>query len=415
MSVSLFGILWLIIEVAAFIRRNPKYITIVTIICMTLQCTNVVIINGQGIGPQLLSSMVMILYYVFWNARHFQLKVDSSSLAAMSLILVIIISVIVNDGGLSFEKVLKIIQLISYIFCFLTIKKICYVDTGFLDKVMNQVAVFLLAMGVLQLIMTLNIIPKLPVVVQLIYNDTSNPNIAFNQSFYKRICSTFMEPSYYAPVVCALTVHYYLKRNKSKRDVVLLVISLLELLGTYSTTAYIGIALTFVLYVLLDRKNQRRKLNTVALALVAVFGILATSNVLQSVLIDKFNTGSFYERSNWNKKALEGFQNSMLIGLGYKNSRASSLLLQLLGELGFLGFATYMFFMFGQIKFIFKRSSEISQYSWMIVAVLICQMIAIPDLDICSMWLILYIFAINFGLRREELNNEKVRNSNCKL
>lgn len=166
---------------------------------------------------------------------------------------------------------------------------------------------------------------------------------------------------------------------------------------------------------LLDRKNQRRKLNTVALALIAVFGILATSNVLQSVLIDKFNTGSFYERSNWNKKALEGFQNSMLIGLGYKNSRASSLLLQLLGELGFLGFATYMFFMFEQIKFIFKRSSKISQYSWMIVAVLICQMIAIPDLDICSTWMILYIFAINFGLRREELNNEKVRNSNCKL
>ena len=263
--------------------------------------------------------------------------------------------------------------------------------------------------------MTLNIIPKLPVVVQLIYNDTSNPNIAFNHSFYKRICSTFMEPSYYAPVVCALIVHYYLKKNKSNRDVVLLVILLLELLGTYSTTAYIGIALTFVLYVLLDRKNQRRKLNTVALALIAVFGILATSNVLQSVLIDKFNTGSFYERSNWNKKALEGFQNSMLIGLGYKNSRASSLLLQLLGELGFLGFATYMFFMFEQIKFIFKRSSKISQYSWMIVAVLICQMIAIPDLDICSTWMILYIFAINFGLRREELNNEKVRNSNCKL
>ena len=78
-----------------------------------------------------------------------------------------------------------------------------------------------------------------------------------------------------------------------------------------------------------------------------------------------------------------------MFGTGYKSARASSLFYCLLGELGIFGLIGYILFNIGLI--VRRGRRLLCQESLMLLAGIVSMMIACPDLDLCSYWLIVYI------------------------
>lgn len=96
--------------------------------------------------------------------------------------------------------------------------------------------------------------------------------------------------------------------------------------------------------------------------------------------------------------AISLFLESPSMGIGYGNSRASSLVTTLLSELGLIGILFYTITLFMIIHPLVKKSTytpiEISSRLF-IIAIIISQLIAIPDLQYCVYWLGMYIIALS--------------------
>ena len=62
---TIFGILWLCIVLWDFVKKPVTNTVFLTILFMTFQSTNILYVNGTGIGPGVLTSIVCILKIFF--------------------------------------------------------------------------------------------------------------------------------------------------------------------------------------------------------------------------------------------------------------------------------------------------------------------------------------------------------------
>lgn len=392
MTITICGIIWLCIALICFLYKDIFWMISFTLFSMALQCVNIIYIGGSGIGPQILSSIFLLIRLMFYSRRMVDFK-ENSFLISVIFIFIIILTTIVNVG-FKFDKFVYILQLIIYIFTYLQIKRFNLIDNSLLYKLLKRLSIFLIIMGIIQISINLNIVPKFKLITELFYNDNST-NIAYNKDYYDRICSTFMEPSYFAPVLLAIICYFYLKKNKNIVDWIILFLSLIELIFTKSSTAYVGLILIFILYIIFTPKTTsfwNKIIPTIFLLSISLFFISTTTNFLDIVIFSKKDGGSYAVRTLLNNKAYDAFILSPIIGVGYKEQRASSLFFQLLAEIGLLGTIAYFLMFIEPLKDILKKGFP---YGWMVLSALICQIIAIPDIDICSTWLVIYIYALS--------------------
>ena len=406
MQITLFGIIWFSFAIFALYTKGFKFATIFTLVSMTLQCDNVIYISGVGIGPQLLSSIVF-LFKLIINQHLIHFKLDYSVIfGGLGLIAVICLSSVLNLG-FDFEVFIRIVQLVVYFLVFVFLKYIRIFNHKEIKKVLIGISYYLLIMAVIQTSIGVGILPKLQLFSLLFYN-TINQTF-FGGSNYFRICSTFMESSYFAIVLCALIIYFYLDEKKNKHNYIILVTALIELVLTFSSTAFGAIAVTFLIYLVLNfGHNIKRDGKILIFGIICFIFLFFTTDVIQTVIFDKLDfahSASGSARKSWDMTAYDNFLSSKVIGIGYKQSRASSLVYSLLGELGILGLITYFAFVFGQIKYIFKRQSYLNTFSWMVLVAIICQLIAVPDLDMCSTWMVFYIFAIAAANKPKKYSN----------
>ncbi len=395
MQITLFGIIWICVAIWSFYTKGFKFIIVFTLVSMTLQCDNVLYFSGVGIGPQLLSSIVL-LFKLMLNQHLLYFRKDKSVLfGGFGLIAVICLSSVLNLG-FDLDVLVRIIQLFVYFLTFVFLKCAGAFNQKELKKVLIGISYYLLIMGGIQVCIGIGILPKLQLFSLIFYNSTEST--FYGESNYFRICSTFMESSYYAIVLCALIVYFYLDKKKNKHNYIILIAALIELVLTFSSTAFGAFAVIFLLYLILNFFcDIKRNVFLLFFCFICVAFLYFKTDIIQTVIFDKLdfaNSASGSARRAWDIAAFENFLSSKMIGIGYKQSRASSLFYCLLGELGIIGTITYFMFTFGQIKFIFKQKSFLNVYSWMVLTAIICQLIAVPDLDMCATWMILYIFAI---------------------
>lgn len=403
---TIFGIIWIICLIVAFCL-DVKYLFILTILSSTLQCDNVIIIGNNGIGPQIITSIVFIIKVISLKKFDMKLRINKKFLnlefACIFLAIIAGFSLIINN--VLSDKLLRYLQLIIYIICFIAMSKISkYIDENFIHKSLKGITYFLLIVGFIQLLITTGKIPRLEIFKILLYNDTLSDVIYFTRDNYFRILSTFMEPSYYAGFLVGI-FYYFLISDKN--DKVLLTLIFIQIILSFSTTAYLSFASVGIVY-FFNAKNLKKKFKIAIIAIIMLmifyFGFYRT---LDMVIFSKFQSGSANARFAWDKKAIRIFETNKIIGVGYKTSRASSMICTVLAEMGILGLISVLNVNFQVFKEIFEKKGKINSLKELgirmaILAMFISQIIAIPDIDNCSYWMLMNILAVLISLRTKK-------------
>ena len=410
---TIFGTIYIIILIFAFFT-NIKVLFALTIFSSVLQCDNVFVIGDVGIGPQVITSLVFLIKaFIIKRKSIFIINKRILLLEASTILLLFVslISLIVNNN--LENTVFKYLQLVIYVFCFIAMSKVSYlIDNEFVHKCIKYLSVFLITMGFIQLMITTGVLPRFTIIKELFYNDNLSNVIYFTRDNYFRILSTYMEPSYYACFIVGAFYYFLLQSKKTKGEKVLIFFILIQIILTFSSTAYISFALTGLVY-FLTVKNLKKKLK---IALLAIIGLLVLYfgfyNVLDNVIFSKTESGSANARFANDAKAIRIFNDNKVIGVGYKTNRASSAITTILAEMGIIGLLCYLILNFFVVKGIFRSEKKnISKQELgirvAILSVIVSQIVAVPDIDICAYWMwmnILAVVMLNKTQRRE--NNE---------
>lgn len=383
---TLFGIAWFLYLLYCLSKKKMYYMFFALVLSMVLQCDNVFQIGSIGIGPQITTSIFFVMYYLVTNQFFFPIQ-RKNSLTLVGLVLILIPIFKSLDG----QNFIRILMLLFYIICSMVVVGVAkYITYDELYDILYKVVIIVLVIGFLQIPMTMGILPKIWIFKAFIYNDVSSAQFyVFNSINYIRFFSTFQEPSYCAPFLISMFFYFLESGIKSKKNTRICIMLLLAIILTFSSTAYGCFAILTLFWLFWSDNKKLKKYAIPFLVFGILFFVTVGHSILDNVLINKMESGSGVTRSNWNNASLEAFHRSELFGTGYKTARASSLFYCLLGELGIFGLIGYLLFNIGLI--VKNRQRLIRQESLMLLAGIVSMMIACPDLDLCSYWLIVYI------------------------
>ncbi|OZG66569.1 O-antigen ligase family protein [Bifidobacterium eulemuris] len=395
---TIFGMIWLAIVIFAFCLKDIRPLIVMTILGSVFQCNNVITFAGTGIGPQIITSAlfvirVLILRLGRWYPRR---AMRTVRIGTIVVLLAVFLSLYANEASVAAQPLsykLRIVQLCVYIACAWAMSSVSsLVDNQFVFKMILYITVFLLAVGVLQLAITSGLLPHLTLVNELFYNDHGEVTYYYRTGYF-RILSTYQEPSYYACFIVG-AFYFLLCIQKSFRYKKLLIsVILIEILLTFSSTAYGALAIGGVLFVI-AAPGIKRKAYLIAIGLVTallMFSFFTES--LNEVIFNKSSSGSAAARNGWNAAALRMFESSPFFGVGYKKSRASSFYLTVLSEQGIIGMTAIVLLITAVcLPLLMRRSiAKIGIINFALrIAVLCafaCMFIAVPDLDIAPLWM----------------------------
>jgi hypothetical protein len=409
---TLFTLIWSACMLYGFTTMNAM--VVMTLLFMTFQCANVVSFGGITVGPQILTSMCLIVrFLIFSRFRVYKTKYNKLiNVLLVVLVIEIIVSALYNN--VISNNYLYILQLTTYVFCFVILRySSMEFDEDLLYKILRGIIIFVAVVGILQWLATMNILPIKRILKVLFYNDDSM-NIYFNENDYyhnSRVYSTFMEPSYLAGF--SVGAFYYLLslREKWKSNTLLFIILLIEIFLSTSSTAYAALVLVGVIFIVNARQISLTKKCTLIICAVIVFSVLYFQcyELLEKVLFNKWNSNSGVARRIMDNDALNAFYSSELLGVGYKCVRGSSVFYSMLGEIGIIGTALYT--MTNAIIYIpiinnrLIRSELPNNYAAVLFGLLsafVCLVIAVPDIDMCTYWFWMYCLAICIGYKKIE-------------
>ncbi|PXW27240.1 O-antigen ligase family protein [Paraburkholderia caballeronis] len=180
-----------------------------------------------------------------------------------------------------------------------------------------------------------------------------------------RITGTFPESSSYSACTVplfAFTASLWLLGYKTRINALLALGSGLMLMLSTSATAYVGFA-GYLAVLLLSRtekvapRSRARKLRLCVVmasfgVMAAIYAVLFRPDVIdalgdffQATILNKANSSSGVERSNFNTQALQNFVDTFGLGVGMGTVRASSFIVVLAANLGVLGIAGFGVFL----------------------------------------------------------------------
>lgn len=403
------GLIWSLMALICFAYPNIKYLLSLTMIGMTLQCVNVVQISGQGIGPQVVTSLLFVLRVAIERFPIIKLPNRKNRLLIDAMLLILaaaMISIIRN--GLLASKWLVFMQLLIYILCYISMIQISHlIDEEFIFRLIKGLAIFLLGVGIVQLLITTNVVPRISIISQLLFNEERGA-VYYYHNNYMRITSAYMEPSYYSGFVVGV-LYYIMERGGFRKNKLLIAVIVFEIIFTFSSTAYAIACIVGVIYIALSDLPMKKKAVLIAVA-VAFAGVMYFGffNVLDKVLFSKGTSGSANKRNNMNIRAFNDFFEEPIFGHGYKNYRASSIIFCILAETGLFGFTAYFLMFISVVKRFFNNDWISKKGKKAILFSVICgffaQFIACPDLDLCTFWLWIYFLGLYHDPRYQDTN-----------
>ena len=216
MSLTLFGIIWLVLIAHTFIRLKLKHFIFLTLFSMIFQCNNVIMIGSQGIGPQLITSFFFILRSLSVKGIRSRANITSITLFCWGCFFIcILINAQIN--GIFSDIILDIIQILIYFMCAVRMYKCRYVlSANDYKKYVLGIISFIAIFAPIQFLATNGIIPR-GLLEPFFFNDP-NPVVYFHRpEIYKRLLATFMEPSYCSSFLVgsiAFTFHLRSEINK---------------------------------------------------------------------------------------------------------------------------------------------------------------------------------------------------------
>lgn len=394
---TLFGIIWIGAIISCFSRIKNLFALL--LLSSVLQCSNVISVGEFAVGPQVITSLVFIIRYIM-GSRYEIRRPDKINSAVLFLLFAVLVSLLFN--GVISTYLIYFIQLLSYAVCFMLLRNIV-IDSATIYKYIKRLTIFVLVMGIVQILITSGFFPRLSIIESIFYNEQES--VVFNwpsavAGNYYRLTSTFMEPSYCSCFLVAMLFYFasVYQQYRNTGNFVLMCCIVVELLLTQSSTGYGALLIGGLLFILLSKNIEAKKIVSFCGIICVVFVVIFARDVLDEVIFDKVDSSSGIVRGQWNARALRAFAESIIFGCGYKSVRGSSLFYSLLGQLGLLGFIAY--FVLNLILIIplfYRGKSNISFYleglRFGLFAVIVCQMIACPDLDLNAYWCVMWMLA----------------------
>lgn len=411
MEITFFGFVWLIITLGIFLRQRTKEMITLLFVAMTFQQPAVIRFGDTGIGPQVITSCAYIIFYAKKN--NWKIRIDRKNKAermsrrgCLFLILCILSSFCFNGREVESEHWwIYFLQLCIYIICFLLMWGVRDVYSLHIIKEAFSTTIKVVSLiGVIQFLNTMRAVNITPILQFLFYNNTDMGLRVGDRSYpwsMPRLYATFQEPSYCSAFLVGAFFFLIAYSVKNKKDYFWIGLVLLELILTFSSTAYGAFVVCGICYLIIS-KNKKILRILLPLAVICLCILMASGSfmrIINDVILTKLDitkSGSAWERNSWNEKALLFFKDSPILGIGYKNCRASYFIYSVLGQLGICGLVSWvMIWIRSLFQALKNRSDEDTvAISLFVLGVIIAMFVAIPDIDFCVFWLSMYLMAL---------------------
>lgn len=117
MQITVFGCVWILAGIYIVLRGNIKSLITYTLLGMVLQSANVIILNGIGVGPQLVGTVFFICGTL--KIDEFKIRVMKRKGVCMLMLFIAIQCVSLYFNNDLQNKLLFVLQLIIYLLGFL--------------------------------------------------------------------------------------------------------------------------------------------------------------------------------------------------------------------------------------------------------------------------------------------------------
>ena len=251
-----------------------------------------------------------------------------------------------------------------------------------------------------------------------------NNNPGYSQGFdqtvgegYQRINSTFTEPSFAGSFLAAMAIGLVASFLRGRRTLGWLVAAMatfLVLLDTTATNGYVAfagvLACLFIYFSpLWGPKGARKFLAKGWLALVlplmAVAGLTVAffpslTEAAFTLTAGKSDTMSFLHRVYADITALAIFESTWGFGVGLGSNRPSSMLLAFLSTVGVIGTILFVVFLRNLFKAFPGKSAPSTMHwtFWSLLALLLAQAIAVPDMNRPALWILITLLAVQLNI-----------------
>lgn len=244
------------------------------------------------------------------------------------------------------------------------------------ERIILYSGVFIACWGVFQFVCN---VTGFPYPGFLLNNSGSASGKGFMQTLetgINRVSSAAVEPSVLAQGLLALlplTLPAWRKKGfvfSRRRDRLISVLFVIVLVLSTSSTAYIGLAilgLTYVLYSVRTGSISKTKaffvfgvmgILVAAVVAVAFVSIPFVSELLNTVLFSKASSGSGLERAMTIALAYGYFQQYPILGIGWGSATSHDLIVKLLSNVGIVGLVAFCAAMFSIVRSNWKKISS---------------------------------------------------------
>lgn len=409
---TLFGIVWVFVITYCFLKKDIRYMAFVTLLFMCFQSVNVLYLKSSGVGPQILTSIVFIFRSFFCGngvIRIFRNKKNRLLDIGLILLMVLVLYSSLRNGVLQ-ERTLTVLQLFFYIGCFICMERVLRgLEEETVYRMLKNCIIIIAMIGIIQWLVSMEILHLRLFLKVFIYNEDGNA-VGFN-SLSRRVYSTFMEPSYFSGFVVGAFYYLLSISTKWKENVVLMGILFVELLLSRSSTGFGAFLIVGVVFIAVSHNINIQWKIVIIVGAIAGFLLLYFGfyDLLDSVIFSKTQTGSFRTRNAMNYRAMQAYKTAPWFGIGYKEVRGSSIISTLLGQLGVLGLTLYILINI-KICLPVMQKKERTYCSILsdgarlgLLSAVVCQVIACPDVDLCTYWFWMYAVAVHLAVSEKYL------------
>lgn len=283
------------------------------------------------------------------------------------------------------------------------------------ERIILYSAIFIACWGIFQFLCN---VTGLPYPDFLLNNSGSASGQGFKETLsdigIHRVSSAAVEPSVLAQALLTLlplTLPAWRKRGfifSRRRDRMVAVLLIIVLVLSTSSTAYIGLAILALTYMLFAvRKGSLSK--TKAVFVFALAGIFATavvtvafvsipfvSELLNTVLLSKASSGSGIERAMTISLAFGYFQKYPILGIGWGSATSHDLIVKLLSNVGIVGTVVFFCAIFSIVRSDWQKISsrdsplDLSREVWLmsLVSFVLTSIVIEFPLPFGNFWLI---------------------------
>ena len=256
--------------------------------------------------------------------------------------------------------------------------------------------------------------------------ETFNNNPGYAQGFdqdvglVRRINSTFTEPSYagsyLAAITCGLLASFLRGRRSIGWFLALLGVTV-TLFFTTSTTGFaalaIGVSVLLVYFNPFREHEHGRKSSFLGWGVIlGVFGVvgsvlLFTPDLLDAVLtttVEKGESYSFWLRLANEIHSIELLPETYGLGVGLGSNRSSGLIPTILSSVGIIGAALFaaLLYKIGKSFPGISARSSLQMGFWALLAMIISEVVAVPDLNRPSLWALLVLVLTQLNVELDQ-------------